>query len=53
MPELHGIEIHASQVRTRSLATSGYLLTDTAPSSILPRDTTTEQNSIYDAFHNV
>jgi hypothetical protein len=43
MPEWHGFEIHPSQVRTRSLAPSGYLLTVTATSSIRPRDTTSEQ----------
>jgi hypothetical protein len=42
-PELHGIETHVSQVCTRSLASSGYLLTVAAPASILPSDTTTEQ----------
>jgi hypothetical protein len=39
---LHSIETHASQVRTRSLPPSSYLLTVTSPSSILPTDSTTE-----------
>jgi hypothetical protein len=42
-PELHGIETVVSPVCTRSLAPSGYLLTVAAPSSMLPGDTTTEQ----------